>query len=178
MGLPAASHASGADLKANPGNDLYTAVIYLGPGDYHRFHSPTEWAADQRIHVSGELLSVAVDLVKRFPSILSLNERVALIGSWRHGFFAYSAVGAYNVGNITLASDEKFRANVPKVNMGAVDKVAFPDPLRLKRGDEVGVFNLGSTIVLVFEAPKNFAFSVVPGDRVKMGQRIAVLNKQ
>lgn len=54
----------------------------------------------------GELLTVAPWAAKKMPGLFALNERVILLGEWEHGFFAYGAVGAYNVGSINLPLDK------------------------------------------------------------------------
>jgi phosphatidylserine decarboxylase precursor len=55
---------------------------------------------------SGELLTVAPWAVKKLPGVFALNERTALLGRWTHGFFSYTAVGAFNVGSIQLSFDK------------------------------------------------------------------------
>ena len=57
---------------------------------------------------SGELLTVAPWAVKKLPGVFALNERTALLGRWTHGFFSYTAVGAFNVGSIQLSFDKVF----------------------------------------------------------------------
>lgn len=93
-------------LKLRPGNALFFCVIYLAPGDYHRFHSPTNWVAETRRHFSGELYSVSPWMVKQLQNLFVLNERVVLLGKWRHGFFSMVPVGATNVGSIILNFDK------------------------------------------------------------------------
>lgn len=58
------------------------------------------------LYIIGELLTVAPWAVKTMPGLFTLNERVLLLGQWEHGFFSFAAVGAYNVGSISLAMDE------------------------------------------------------------------------
>lgn len=87
-------------------NELYDCIIYLAPGDYHRFHSPAEWLVHNRKHFPGRLLSVRPSLMKRMPEVLHINERVCYTGSWAHGFFSMTAVGATNVGSIKVNFDE------------------------------------------------------------------------
>lgn len=72
---------------------LYQCVIYLAPGDYHRFHSPTEWRPELRRHFVGELLSVSPRVAQWLPGLFCLNERVLYMGEWKHGFFSLTAVG-------------------------------------------------------------------------------------
>lgn len=73
--------------------NLYQCVIYLAPGDYHRFHSPTDWKPQIRRHFHGELLSVNPKIAQWLPGLFCLNERVAYIGQWKYGFCSFTAVG-------------------------------------------------------------------------------------
>lgn len=91
--------------KVKTGNGLFFAVVYLAPGDYHRFHSPTSWVVEKRRHFAGELYSVAPYVAKRLHNLFVLNERVALLGRWRYGFFSMVPVGATNVGSIVINFD-------------------------------------------------------------------------
>lgn len=81
--------------QKSPDNVLYQCVIYLAPGDYHRFHSPVAWKPEIRRHFSGELLSVSPNVAKWVPGLFCLNERALYIGKWTHGFFSFTAVGKY-----------------------------------------------------------------------------------
>ena len=189
---------------------LYYMVVYLAPGDYHRFHSPVSWVVSQRRHFAGELYSVSPYLVRTLPGLFTLNERVVLLGRWRHGFFSYTPVGATNVGSIVVNFDRELRTNSLTTDTAA-DQAAEEAKQRgepysgfaeatyessskllgghaLKRGEEMGGFQLGSTIVMVFEAPKGLRSSfdqgftgerkggwrwrVEKGQQVKMGQAL------
>ncbi|KAG8824717.1 phosphatidylserine decarboxylase 1 [Serendipita sp. 401] len=164
--------------KVKDGNELFFAVIYLAPGDYHRFHSPAAWVVEKRRHFAGELYSVSPYIAKRLANLFVLNERVALLGRWRHGFFSMVPVGATNVGSILVNFDKDLRTNerrkrpAPGVFREAVYTKASPllGGQPLKPGVEVGGFKLGSTIVLVFEAPKTFQFSLQAGQKVRVGE--------
>ncbi len=103
--LPRRSSGSAVD-KVKTGNGLFFAVVYLAPGDYHRFHSPTAWVVEKRRHFAGELYSVAPYVAKRLHNLFVLNERVALLGRWRYGFFSMVPVGATNVGSIVIDFDK------------------------------------------------------------------------
>lgn len=95
------------------GNKMFFCVVYLAPGDYHRFHSPTNWVVERRRHFAGELFSVSPYMTKLLKDLFVLNERVALLGRWRHGFFSYIPVGATNVGSIRVNFDADLRTNSP-----------------------------------------------------------------
>ncbi|KAK6524853.1 phosphatidylserine decarboxylase 1 [Arthrobotrys megalospora] len=172
---------------------LYFAVIYLAPGDYHRFHSPTEWVVETRRHFAGELFSVSPYLQAILPSLFILNERVVLLGRWKHGFFSMTPVGATNVGSIVLNFDRELRTNsltkdtkadtleghgYAEAHYQLASKLLSGHPLR--RGEEMGGFRLGSTVVLVFEAPegkdgKGFKWVVENGKTVKMGESLGLV---
>jgi phosphatidylserine decarboxylase len=184
---------------------LYYAVIYLAPGDYHRFHSPTNWVVERRRHFAGELYSVSPYLQRTLPGLFTLNERVVLLGRWRWGFFSYIPVGATNVGSIKINFDRELRTNSlttdTAADRAAEDAAARGEPYlgfaeatyqaastvlgghALRRGEEMGGFQLGSTIVLVFEAPVGersesggkkvgWNWTVEKGQTVKMGQAL------
>lgn len=166
------------------GNRLHFAVIYLAPGDYHRFHSPTNWVAERRRHFRGELYSVSPYIANRLGNLFILNERVALLGRWRYGFFSMIPVGATNVGSIRINFDTELRTNVKEQRplAGTYSEASYGKASRLlggqplSKGEEMGGFLLGSTIVLVWESPE-FAFEVKPGQKVKVGQRLGDLGR-
>jgi len=68
-------------FASNPTKALYYCVVYLAPGDYHRFHSPVAWVVESRRHFAGELYSVSPYLQRRLPGLFTLNERVVLLDS-------------------------------------------------------------------------------------------------
>jgi phosphatidylserine decarboxylase len=105
----------GPDITPPSTSQLHYVCIYLAPGDYHGFHSPADWTIYQRRHINGvcknaadvtllagTLLSVRLGLIHKVSKLFVLNERVALLGRWPHGFMSMTAVGATNVGNIVI----------------------------------------------------------------------------
>lgn len=206
-----------ADLKALEDKQVYYCVIYLAPGDYHRYHSPTNWVATLRRHFIGELFSVAPFFQKTLQGLFVLNERVALLGYWKYGFFSMVPVGATNVGSIVVNFDKDLKTNTKyesdhyqkiadetspllsldtdleatlvsslsqasakkkKLKKNAVYEATYTNASKLlggvplSKGQEVGGFKLGSTVVLVFEAPANYRFNLHEGQKVKMGQSL------
>lgn len=192
---------------------LYYVVVYLAPGDYHRFHSPAAWVVEKRRHFAGELYSVSPYLQRTLPGLFTLNERVVLLGRWRWGFFSFTPVGATNVGSIKVNFDRELRTNSlttdTAADRAAEEASAQGEPYSgfaeatyeaaspilhghaLKRGEEMGGFQLGSTVVLVFEAPKGqrpsldegwmgektkrkggWNWAVEKGQKVKMGEKL------
>ena len=166
-------------------NSVYFCVIYLAPGDYHRFHSPVPWIVERRRHFTGDLFSVSPYIANRLKDLFVLNERVALLGRWKHGFFSMVPVGATNVGSIVVNFDENLRTNTRKPTHPphTFTEAVYTSASALKgqpllAGEEMGGFKLGSTIVLVFEAPKDFKFKVKAGDKVKVGEALGDLEKE
>jgi phosphatidylserine decarboxylase len=194
-------------------------------------------------HFSGQLFSVSPGMVKVLRGLFTLNERIVMLGEWKHGFFSMTAVGATNVGSIQLAFDDSLQTNrwirdphgsytekclltntlkhpperlarlphpVADGIVGPMHDIAVYDliPINARsdklvaaasnnpsavtsadqqqqqqqlndgergkefvKGDELGQFNLGSTVVLVFEAPRTgHEFYVRPNEKVQYGQ--------
>ncbi|KAH8382237.1 hypothetical protein KR009_002536 [Drosophila setifemur] len=179
-----AAYAQALKEKSDGSTELYQCVIYLAPGDYHRFHSPTAWKPTIRRHFSGELLSVSPKVAGWLPGLFCLNERVLYMGQWKYGFFSYTAVGATNVGSVEIYMDAELKTNRwTGFNVGMHPPSTYEyDELELTKaekastefgkGDLVGQFNMGSTIVLLFEAPKNFKFDIVAGQKIRVGESL------
>lgn len=189
-------HSLSSIKSLRPGHSLFFTVIYLAPGDYHRFHSPTAWVVEKRRHFIGELFSVSPYIAKRLENLFVLNERVALLGRWKYGFFSMVPVGATNVGSIKINFDKDLRTNekkwkgegdeqdntkkgrrsLPPVGTYTEAVYSLASPILrgqpLEAAQEMGGFCLGSTIVLVFEAPSDFEFGVGAGEKVKVGQSL------
>lgn len=109
------------------------------------------------------------------PNLFSLNERVVYVGEWIGGFMAYAAVGATNVGSIRVYCDRGLATNTihwPETHC----KEASFDCARIAKGELFGEFRLGSTIVLLFEAPRDFQFCLQIGQTIKVGQALSALS--
>jgi phosphatidylserine decarboxylase len=161
-------------------DSLYQIVLYLAPGDYHGFHAPADVVFSERRHFCGLLLPVAPWMLRAVPSLFEANERVVLLGSYadekgRSFPLVYAAVGATNVGSVAMKFDPALVTNASKDVLGTSHRHRFaPSPVRLRRGEEVGFFRMGSTVVMVFAADPSFKFGVAPGDAVKLGQKLNV----
>ena len=94
------------DSAKDRGNKVKYCVIYLAPGDYHRYHSPAYFTANYRRHIAGYLEPVMPSYLQKHKDVLKNNERVNVLGDWKHGFFAISFIGALNVGSIKLHFDD------------------------------------------------------------------------
>ncbi|CAF1973386.1 unnamed protein product [Rotaria magnacalcarata] len=174
------AHSYAESLLKYRGHALYYSVIYLAPGDYHRFHSPTEWQISWRRHYIGHLFSVNPKVAGWLQGLFCLNERAAYYGSWKYGFFSMTAVGATNVGNINVHFDPDLKTNNyrrPRLEK-TFQTIRNSNGMILKRADNFGEFNFGSTIVLVFEAPDNLAFNVKPGDLIRLGESLCYFERR
>jgi len=167
--------SSGAKHERQPHKKVMFCTIYLAPGDYHGFHSPVEWSVERRRHFPGLLLPVSPTVVGLLKGLFAENERVVLFGSWRHGLFTFTPVGATNVGSIWLTHEPNFKSNIfPKpITKKFYDNDYGNEKYSVKPGDELGFFRLGSTIVMVFESPE-FKFTVNPGDKVRFSNYLFV----
>ncbi|XP_011685119.1 PREDICTED: phosphatidylserine decarboxylase proenzyme [Wasmannia auropunctata] len=163
-------------LKNPDDNRLYQLTVYLAPGDYHRFHSPADWNIKFRRHFPGKLLSVNPKVLKYMPNLFSLNERVVYVGEWTGGFMAYAAVGATNVGSIRVYCDKGLATNTRHWPATVHWQEANFDCARVAKGEPFGEFRLGSTIVLLFEAPRDFRFCLQIGQAIKVGQALSAFS--
>ncbi len=142
---------SAKSFPGDKGRSIYYCTVYLAPGDYHRFHSPANIKIESVESFSGEVLSVAPLMMKLVPHLLCINERKAINGKWKHGRISIVPVGAANVGSIIINGCIK-----------PLQKISI--------GDEIGRFELGSTVVYILEAPSNFSWNISAGQSIKMGQ--------
>ncbi|HIP59268.1 MAG TPA: phosphatidylserine decarboxylase [Campylobacterales bacterium] len=143
--------------------------FYLSPKDYHRYHVPTDMRVTKIIHVPGLLYPVNFTYLRKVHSLFVKNERVVLECFDNTGKLFYMIlVGALNVGKMTLSFEPKVETNIDASEL----KVYEYDDLHLKKGDELGMFKMGSTVVMIFEEGSvNLASEV--GKKVRFGEEIA-----
>jgi phosphatidylserine decarboxylase len=161
-----------ADL-ARPFARGHFLTVYLSPRDYHRLHMPLGGRLTTMVHVPGRLFSVAPRIVAHTPRLFARNERVIAFFDTSIGPVAMALIGAINVGSIeTVWAGE---VTPPKGHV--ITRTDYGDQeVRLARGEEMGRFNLGSSVVLLLpEAPLRFDPALAPGSRVCFGTEIARL---
>ncbi len=148
-------------------------VVYLSPSDYHRVHSPLSGGIVAWHHVPGKLFSVNAASLRREPGLFTKNERlVTVIEGDETGPCACVMVAAFGVGNITLSCDAEVETHSKRLGRNEVRSRRFPSPPRVRKGDELGIFHLGSTVIVVF-APQRVALNPhPPGARIRVGQII------
>lgn len=147
-------------------------TIYLSPKDYHRIHSPCPGAITHFQYVPGKLLPVNPPSAVFFPKLFSENERLTTFIEMESGArVAMVKVGATNVGRIRL-SYHPYVTNRWMTARPFGHCHTFEEPLPCERGKEVGMFEMGSTVILLFSP--GFTLESFEQDQVlRLGQRIA-----
>jgi phosphatidylserine decarboxylase len=120
------------------------AVVYLHPRDYHRVHVPADGALRCTRHIPGHRFPVAPWSEKRVQGIYGKNERLVFeLELTNRTRFALVMVAAFGVGNIETPF-------APVVSRDSATKRDFEPPVDVARGDDLGAFRLGSTVVLLW----------------------------
>ena len=161
---------------AEPFKNGKFATIYLAPKDYHRIHMPIDGTLTDMIYVPGELFSVSPLTAERVPGLFARNERVVAIFDTPKGKMAMVLVGATIVASIAT----KWAGTVTPPAGKNVQHWQYPHEgehgVHLKKGEEMGLFKLGSTIVACFE-PDVLEFAPLQaGDVTRLGDVFATLN--
>ncbi|MEM6931434.1 MAG: archaetidylserine decarboxylase [Myxococcota bacterium] len=147
-----------ADVVGGPVTTRAAAVIYLSPRDYHRVHAPLAGRIERYRYVPGSRWPVFSWAVRSVPRLFARNERLVFEASTPRGRVDIVLVGAFGVGRIRSPLIGGSMAS------GPVDASVAP-------GDEIGVFHLGSTVLVGLpDAPT--AWEVAPGDRIRMGRAL------
>jgi phosphatidylserine decarboxylase len=161
----------GGDVeRAKAFEDGSFATIYLSPKDYHRLHMPLSGTLKEMVHIPGRLFSVNNTTVSAVPNLFARNERVACIFDTEAGPMALILVGAI------------FVSSVETVWHGVVTPPSISEPRTwqyqddapvLAKGEEMGRFNMGSTIIVLFGKDQTeWAQHLVAGQAVRLGEQI------
>jgi len=150
-------------------NGTFT-TIYLSPRDYHRLHMPLAGKLLNQVHVPGRLFSVGPHTVRTLPNLFARNERVVAQFETDAGLMALVLVGAINV----AAIETVWHGLVTPPKGKVISRVDYDEQssVSLDRGEEMGRFNMGSTIIVLLEDKVNWRKDMSSGDFVKMGQHI------
>ena len=156
-------------------NNGYFLNCYLSPKNYHRIHMPATGQLTDMIYVPGRLFSVANQLVSKLPDLFNRNERVVCLFSTDQGALAVIMIGALFVGCI----DTVWHGNVTPFSRPTQSlQYDAKDPLILKKGQEMGRFNMGSSVIVLWEKQcLQWTKSCQIGATLQMGQAIARLIK-
>ena len=146
------------------------ATLYLSPRDYHRIHMPYDGKLTRMIYIPGELFSVNPTTARGVPGLFARNERVVCVFDSAFGPFVLTLVGATIVGS--MATVWHGQVNPPRP--GVIREWRYNEQnIVLKKGEEMGRFLLGSTVVMLF--PKNtIAFNAdwAPTRATRMGEEM------
>ena len=166
------SQLLGSEVDAKKFNNGSFAVLYLAPNDYHRIHMPALGTLTHMRYIPGNLFSVNPEIVAHIPNVLARNERVISIFNSDLGPFAVIMVGAVIVGSI-----ETSWAGMVAPNQSPNITTEYPHAtFSYQRGDEIGRFKLGSTVILLF--PENkiaWEQNLNINSPVKMGNKIGTI---
>ncbi|MCC6813453.1 MAG: phosphatidylserine decarboxylase [Rubrivivax sp.] len=146
------------------------ATLYLSPRDYHRIHMPCAGRLRNMVHVPGDLFSVNPVTARGVPGLFARNERVVCAFDTARGPLALVLVGATIVGSMATA----WHGVVNPPRPGRIRRWSYDEPrIELQRGEEMGRFLLGSTVVLLWpHGTLRFAPDWAPGGAVRMGQAL------
>jgi phosphatidylserine decarboxylase len=149
-------------------------TLYLSPRDYHRVHMPLAGRLREMMYVPGRLFSVSPRTTRGIPALFARNERLITVFDTAIGPMAIILVGAMLVAGMeTVWSGLIPHASQPRewrYDQGGETEV------HLERGAELGRFNMGSTVILLFPPDRiELAAALAPGAPVKVGERLATI---
>jgi phosphatidylserine decarboxylase len=146
------------------------ATLYLAPHNYHRIHMPQAGTLRLARHVPGDLFSVNAATAGDVPGLFVRNERIVCVFDTAAGPMAVVLVGALFVGCMSLSWAGEIRGLQPRV----MRDLPVRPVIALDKGAELGWFNMGSTVILMFtSAGPKLVPGLAPGWSVRMGERIA-----
>ncbi|NOY74098.1 MAG: phosphatidylserine decarboxylase [Gammaproteobacteria bacterium] len=171
----------GSGQRAAPFINGYFNNIYLSPRDYHRIHMPCTGTLKEMVHVPGRLFSVSPRTTRVVPGLCARNERVIALFDTEYGPMAMVLVGAIFVGSI----DTVWSGNVTPRPGNLVQRWDYTlshkdnPPLTLQRGAEMGRFNMGSTVILLFgDQAVSWDAAIQPESFVQMGQLLGIAHSK
>ena len=155
------------ELAAHFENGAF-ATLYLSPRDYHRIHMPVDGRLTRMLHVPGALFSVNPTTARGVPGLFARNERVVCVFEAGFGPFVLILVGATIVGS--MATVWHGTVNPPRVR--DIRQWLYNDQqIVLKKGEEMGRFQLGSTVVMLFpQDTLRFNPAWAPARPIRMGE--------
>jgi phosphatidylserine decarboxylase len=152
------------------------ATIYLSPRDYHRIHMPLDGKLVETVYVPGRLFSVNPATTRAIPGLFARNERLVTLFETQHGPMAVILVGAIFVAGIETAWSGNYGERMLRPFEHRIQS-SLPD-LSLAKGDEMGRFNMGSTVILLFgKGRMEWQETLSPEQTVRMGEQIGRIAK-
>jgi phosphatidylserine decarboxylase len=150
------------------------ATIYLAPFNYHRVHMPLRGELKDTVYVPGRLFSVNTLTAQHVPQLFARNERILTLFDTAYGQMALVMVGALNVGSMATV----WAGDITPAARRVVTRVPA-DPTTLEKGAELGRFNMGSTVILLFE-PNCIRWlpTLSAGREVRIGQFLGLIDER
>jgi phosphatidylserine decarboxylase len=161
-----------AEEDARPFEGGSFVTIYLAPYNYHRIHAPLGGLIVGYNNVPGTLWPVNDLGVRNVEKLFCVNERLTTFLETPRGSCAVVAVGAMNVGRIRAVYDDVV-TNVRRTR--AVQRKRYEQPIPVEKGGELALFEMGSTVVVVFAPGVKIAKTVRPGQAIKLGEPLEAL---
>ena len=146
------------------------ATLYLSPRDYHRIHMPATGLLKHMQYIPGRLFSVAAFTVSHIPRLFARNERCVCYFETDQGPMAMILVGAINVSAIETSWHGLISGEAKKIKRFDYDN----EEIIIKRGDEMGRFNLGSTVIVLTTDKMQIDEKMCAEAEIKLGQCLAV----
>jgi phosphatidylserine decarboxylase len=137
----------GSEERAAPFNDGIFSTIYLSPKDYHRLHTPVTGRLKEMVHIPGRLFSVNTATTEAVPRLFARNERVCCLFDTEAGPMALILVGAIFVSSVETV----WHGIVTPPTRTSVQNWLYENgAITIEKGEEIGRFNMGSTIIILF----------------------------
>lgn len=164
----------GIQEQAEYFNNGEFCTIYLAPKDYHRIHMPCDGELISMTHVPGQLFSVNPLTAQNVPKLFARNERVVSLFETRFGKMAMVSVGATIVGSIETV----WAGNITPPSRKTIKQWNYSEQnIVLKKGEEMGRFKLGSTVILLMEKKSwQWNQSIELESNVILGQNLVTAN--
>jgi len=151
------------------------ATIYLSPRDYHRVHMPMAGTLVATCYIPGKLFSVNGTTAENVDRLFARNERLVCYFDTEVGPMAMILVGAMIVAGIETVWSGQVAP--PPQTPHFQDYQAVPEPIRLEKGQEMGRFKLGSTVILLFgEDAVDWHSDYQAGTATRLGEALAALD--
>lgn len=145
-------------------------VLYLSPANYHRVHACFDMQIESATYLPGTLLSVRKKTVYKKDRVYCRNERIVVTGNSSYGRFNFVLVGAMMVGKVKLSFDSGLKTNIRN---GTFARKLYNQPVNIKKGDEVGYFEMGSSVIILLEDKCLANLNRPINAHVRMGETIA-----
>ena len=142
--------------------------FYLSPKDYHRYHSPSDFKLKKLIHVPGKLYPVNLKYLNKEIDLFVQNERVIIECEKNGKLFYMVFVGALNVGQMVFEFEPRVETNLDTAEI----KVYEYENIQINKGDCLGYFKMGSTVVMLWEENSVELEELLHQD-VRFGQAVA-----